>query len=190
MLIHRSGHSPANSSARRITSSVREQFLEEGELSGLDEAADRRRVADRDHPEDSVRKSRSRSSGVCPAGICRSPRRRSNARRDHPARRHALATGRRPSATRCTASSLRNSLSTLRGGSLRVARTSSGTVTEIGTAQRYAVPARRTRRRDRAVTLYSRRGFAPHRGPRMSTVSGIVRRSLSRRLRASHPRLR
>jgi hypothetical protein len=97
---------------------LREQFLEEGELSDLDEAADRGGIADCDHPGDNAWMSSSRSSVVYPAGIFRSPRRRSNARRDHPAKRHALATGRRPSATRWTANSLRNSLSTLRGGKL------------------------------------------------------------------------
>jgi hypothetical protein len=95
---------------------LREQFLEEGDLSDLDEAADRRGIADCDHPDDNVWMSSSRSSVVYPAGILRSPRRRSNARRDHPAKRHALATGRSPSATRWTANSLRKSLSTLRRG--------------------------------------------------------------------------
>src|SRR5713101_433491 len=76
---------------------LREQFLEEGEVSDLDEAADRGGVADRDHPGDKVWMSWCRSSVVYPVGILRSPSRRSNARRDHPAKRHALATGRSPS---------------------------------------------------------------------------------------------
>lgn len=50
---------------------LREQFLEEGEMSDLDEAADRGGIADRDHPDDKVWTSWSRSSVVYPDGILR-----------------------------------------------------------------------------------------------------------------------
>ncbi len=57
-------------------------------------------------------------------------------RRDMPARRHALASGSSPSATKCTASSLRRSCSAERGGSFSAPSTSSGICSEMAMAER------------------------------------------------------